>query len=38
MSISLGPQLGDEVRAAAERGGVSVSAWFAEAAAARLRR
>ena len=32
------PRLGDDVRAAAERAGVSVSAWLAEAAAARLRR
>lgn len=38
MSISMGPQLGDEVRVAAERAGVSVSAWLAEAAAARLRK
>ena len=38
MSISMAPQLGDDVRAAAERAGVSVSAWLAEAAAARLRK
>lgn len=38
MSISMEPQLGDGVRHAAERAGVSVSAWLAEAAAARLRK
>jgi hypothetical protein len=38
MSISMEPQLGDDVRLAAERAGVSVSAWLAEAAAARLRK
>lgn len=38
MSISMDPQLGDDVRLAAERAGVSVSAWLAEAAAARLRK
>lgn len=38
MSISMAPQLGDDVRAAAERAGLSVSAWLAEAASARLRR
>lgn len=37
MSISLDPELGDEVRAAARRGGTSLSAWLGEAAAARLR-
>jgi hypothetical protein len=38
MSISMDPQLGDDVRSAAERAGVSVSAWLADAAAARLRK
>ncbi len=38
MSISLDPQLGDDIRGAAERAGVSVSAWIADAAAARLRK
>lgn len=38
MSISMDPQLGDGVRAAAETAGMSVSAWLAEAAAARLRK
>lgn len=38
LSISLNPSLGDDVRAAAERAGMSVSAWLAEAASARLRR
>ncbi|TMQ04306.1 MAG: hypothetical protein E6J90_12190 [Deltaproteobacteria bacterium] len=38
LSISLDPQLGDEVRVAADRAGVSVSAWLADAAAARLRK
>jgi hypothetical protein len=38
MSISMDPELGDDVRAAAQRAGTSVSAWVAEAAAARLRR
>jgi len=38
MSISMDPQLGDDVRGAAERAGMSVSAWVAEAAAARLRK
>jgi post-segregation antitoxin (ccd killing protein) len=38
LSISLDPQLGDDVRAAAERAGLSVSAWLASAAAAELRR
>jgi hypothetical protein len=38
MSISMDPQLGDDVRGAAERAGVSVSAWLAGAAAARLRK
>ena len=38
MSISMDPQLGDEIRGAAERAGLSVSAWLAGAAAARLRK
>ena len=38
MSISMDPRLGDEVRSAAESEGLSVSAWLAEAAAARLRK
>lgn len=38
MSISMDPQLGDEIRGAAERAGLSMSAWLAGAAAARLRR
>ena len=38
MSISMDPQLGDDVRIAAERAGMSVSAWLADAAAARLRK
>lgn len=38
ISISISPDLGDDVRAAAERAGLSVSAWLAEAASARLRR
>jgi hypothetical protein len=38
MSISMDPRLGDDVRGAAERAGVSVSAWLADAAAARLRK
>lgn len=38
LSISMAPNLGDDVRAAAERAGMSVSAWLAQAAAAELRR
>lgn len=38
LSISLAPELGDHVRAAAERAGMSVSAWLANAAAAEIRR
>jgi len=34
----MAPELGEDVRAAAERAGMSVSAWLAEAAAAELRR
>lgn len=37
MSISMDPRLGDDVRAAAARADVSLSAWLAQAAAARLR-
>jgi hypothetical protein len=38
MSVSMDPQLGDDIRVAAERAGMSVSAWLAGAAAARLRK
>ncbi|HEY5922011.1 MAG TPA: hypothetical protein VIV11_10095 [Kofleriaceae bacterium] len=38
LSISMDPELGDDVRAAAERAGLSVSAWLAAAAAAEIRR
>jgi hypothetical protein len=37
MSISFAPELGDAVREAAERSGVTLSAWLAEAARAKLR-
>ncbi len=37
MSVSIAPKLGDDIRAAAERAGLSVSAWLAQAATARLR-
>ena len=37
MSISFAPELGDAVRDAAERAGMSLSAWLAEAAQAKLR-
>lgn len=37
MSISLDPDLGDEVRSAARESGKPLSAWIAEAAAAKLR-
>ena len=37
MSISVDPDLGDRVRAAAERAGKPLSGWLAEAAAAKLR-
>ena len=37
MSISVDPDLGDQVRAAAERAGKPLSGWLAEAAAAKLR-
>jgi hypothetical protein len=38
MSILMDAQLGGDVRTVAERAGVSISAWLAEAAAARLRK
>ena len=37
LSVSFDPDLGDAVRAAAERSGRGLSRWLAEAAAARLR-
>ena len=37
MSISIDPELGDRVRAAAQRAGKPLSGWLAEAAAAKLR-
>lgn len=37
LSISLRPEIGDAARAAAERAGQGLSAWVAEAVAARLR-
>lgn len=37
LSVSLDADLGDAVRAAAERSGFGVSHWLAEAAAAKLR-
>jgi hypothetical protein len=37
LSITLEPRLGAAVRRAAKRAGVSVSAWIAEATAARIR-
>ncbi len=37
MSISMDPELSERVRAAAERAGQPLSAWIAEAVAARLR-
>lgn len=37
LSISLDPDLGDAVRDAAKHRGSSISAWLAEAAAAKLR-
>jgi hypothetical protein len=37
MSISLDAELGDEVRNAARKAGVGLSAWLAAAAAAKLR-
>jgi hypothetical protein len=37
LSITLEPRLGAAVRKAAKRAGVSVSAWIAEATAAKIR-
>ena len=37
LSISFNPDLGDAVRGAARQGGTSLSAWLADAAAAKLR-
>jgi hypothetical protein len=37
LSVTMAPELGEAVRAAAVRAGVSVSAWIAEAAADKLR-
>lgn len=37
MSISLNAELGDQVREAARKAGVGLSAWLARAAEARLR-
>jgi hypothetical protein len=37
MSISFAPELGDAVRAAAERAGMTLSEWLAVAAQAKLR-
>ncbi len=37
LSISLDPELGDAVRAAASRSGMAVSAWLAGAARRKLR-
>lgn len=37
LSVSFAPDLGDAVRAAAQRSGGGVSGWLAEAASARLR-
>jgi len=37
MSISMDPNLGDEVRAAVQHSGKNLSSWMAEAAAAKLR-
>jgi hypothetical protein len=37
MSISFAPELGDAVREAAERAGMTLSAWLADAAEAKLR-
>jgi hypothetical protein len=37
MSISMAPELGDEVRAAAQSTGKNLSSWMAEAAKAKLR-
>ena len=37
MSVSFEPQLGDQIRASAERSGRGLSGWLAEAAAEKLR-
>jgi hypothetical protein len=37
LSVSFAAELGEAVRAAAERAGTPVSAWLAEAASAKLR-
>ena len=37
MSISMDPELGDEVRTAAQRAGKNLSSWMADAAQAKLR-
>jgi len=37
LSITMDPELGSQVRAAAARGGVSVSRWLSQAATAQLR-
>jgi len=37
LSVSFGPDLGDAVRDAARHSGSSLSAWLADAAAAKLR-
>jgi hypothetical protein len=37
LSVSFDPELGDAVRAAANRSGRGLSGWLAEAAAAKLR-
>ncbi len=37
MSISMDPELGDQVRAAAASAGEPLSAWIADAAASKLR-
>jgi hypothetical protein len=37
LSVSFDPELGDAVRAAAQRSGRGLSGWLADAAAARLR-
>jgi len=38
LTVSMAPELCEDVRAAAERAGISVSAWLALAATAELRR
>ena len=37
LSVSFDPDLGDAIRAAAERAGGGISRWLADAAAAKLR-